>query len=132
MPDAATPTRPTTAPPSTDAGQRRAVRSGLDDLDDELGAQLDAFADGSAAFGFVSSLSRYSRDSELLAQVLEFVLAHDATILTTNFLLRPREAFARTPPFISACSYDPLSALTTERMPGLMAKHTRVLIAQNQ
>ncbi|MDN5858326.1 MAG: hypothetical protein L0H84_06860 [Pseudonocardia sp.] len=37
MPDAAIPSRPATTPASTDAGQRRAVRSGLDGLDDDLG-----------------------------------------------------------------------------------------------
>jgi len=79
---------------------------------------------------FTSSLSRYSRDSALLATVLEFVLAHGGTILTTNFLLRPGDAVARRPPLIGADTHDPLSVITTDRLLGLHAKYVRRLLEQ--
>lgn len=67
----------------------------------------------------MSSLSRISRDSVLLATVVEFVLAHQGTRLTMNCLLRPGEAFVRRPPLIGPASHDPLSVVTEERLSGV-------------
>jgi hypothetical protein len=57
------------------------------------------------------------------------MLAHGGAILTTNFLIRPGETFARRPPLIAADSHNPLSAMTPERLPGLQAKFVRDLLA---
>lgn len=130
MPRPGVPDRPAGAPAVRDTARVRVVRSGLDALDDDLLARLDAVADGSSPLGFCSSLSRYSRDTRLLCQVLDVVLAHGGSLLTTNFLIRPGEVFSRRPPFVAACSYDPVSVLTPDRMPGLAAKYTRIVIEQ--
>ncbi len=90
---------------------------------------LSAVADDAADVLFTSSLSRYSRHSVVLAGVLEFVVAHEGSILTTNFLLRPGEAFARRSPLAAANSHDPLSVLSLDRLPGLHAKYARGVLA---
>jgi hypothetical protein len=105
-------------------------RSALSALDQVLLSSLEAVAAGRTDVLVTSSLSRYSRDYTLLGTVLEFVLAHGGTILTTNFLLRPREVFARRPPLIGADSHDPLSPITTDRLPGLHAKFVRRLLEE--
>jgi hypothetical protein len=130
MPRSSPPNRLVGMPVRRDTSSIMAVRSGLDPLDDELLERLDEIADGTSRLGFCSSLSRYSRDSTLLNQVLDFILAHNATLLTTNFLIRPGEVFSRRPPFVAACSHDPFSALNFDRMPGLAAKYTRIVIQQ--
>ena len=106
-------------------------RSALAALDEPLLRQLAAVATGDQQVFFTSSLSRVSRDSVLLATVLEFVLAHGGTLLTTNFLLRPGEAFSRRPPLIAANTHNPLAALTDAGLSGLHAKHVRHLLAEH-
>ena len=49
---------------------------------------------GGAIFGF-SALSRLSRNSHKLFQVLEFLLAHNTKLITTNYLLTDREVWFR-------------------------------------
>jgi hypothetical protein len=43
----------------------------------------------------VSALSRYCRNSAKLHRILAFLLAHQATVLTTNYLIRPTDVWAR-------------------------------------
>lgn len=71
------------------------VLGGLDlRFDDNLYAQMEAATEGPLV-AYVPSLSRFSRDSGKLHRVLEFLLAHEATILTTNYLLRTGDVFIR-------------------------------------
>jgi hypothetical protein len=42
-----------------------------------------------------SALSRYSRNSEKLHRILEYLLAHSATVLTTNYLIRSSDVWVR-------------------------------------
>lgn len=84
--------------------------------------------DGTIDLPFPSSLSRYSRDSATQALVVETVLAHGGAILTTNFLMRPGEGFARRPPFVATNSHAPLSALSEDRLTRLHAKFVRRML----
>lgn len=128
MPDGPVPELPTPGAHEISAGKVR--RSALAALDEPLVRDLTALGSGEMEVAFASSLSRYSRNSTVLATVVEFVLAHGGTLLTTNFMIRPGEAFSRCPPLVGADSHDPLSVLTTDRLPGLQAKHVRMILKQ--
>lgn len=128
MPDGPIPELP--EPGNHEDSGGKVCRSALSALDEVLIANLTAVAAGEMGVVFVSSLSRFSRNSTLLATVIEFVLAHGGTFLTTNFLLRPREAFCRRPPLIGADSHDPLSKLCMDRLPGLQAKYVQTIREQ--
>jgi hypothetical protein len=58
----------------------------------------------------VSALSRYSRNSAKLHRILEYLLAHGATILTTNYLIRRTDLWIR--------RGDLVKPIATIRMPG--------------
>jgi len=63
------------------------VLSGIDQRFDRRAlALLEAVAAGEMQVVVISALSRFSRDSRKLLRMLEFVLAHGASVLTTNFL----------------------------------------------
>lgn len=125
MPDGPIPELP--PPGMHEAVGGKVRRSGLSTLDDQFLRNLQAVAEGEMDVLFASSLSRFSRDSGRLASVIEHVLAHRGTLLTTNFLLRPREAFSRRPPLIGANSHDPLSVITTDGLSGLHVKYVRLI-----
>lgn len=82
---------------------------------------------------YTSALSRYSRDSAKLHRVLEFLLAHGATILTTNYLLRPGDVWVRRGDLVKPNSEDPTVGIGDTR--GLSGRHrniARMVIAQIQ
>jgi hypothetical protein len=128
MPDGPVPELPEPGMHKMSAGRVR--RSALSALDGPLVRELSALGSGEIEVAFASSMSRYSRNSILLATVVEFVLAHGGTLLTTNFLLRPGEAFCRRPPLVGSASHDPLSKLSADRLPGLQAKKVRKIQKQ--
>ncbi|MFP5073088.1 hypothetical protein ACLFMI_25935 [Pseudonocardia nantongensis] len=108
----------------------RQVRCGLDPVDDDLLQMLGSIETGASEILVTSSLSRYNRGSTRLARVLEFVLGHGGAVLTTNFLIRPREVFARRAPFLGANSEEPLAQLSTDRLSGLHARYVRDVLEQ--
>jgi hypothetical protein len=59
-----------------------------------------------------SALSRYSRNSDKLHRTLEYLLAHRATILTSNYLIRPTDVFVRREPLVRPDSTDPYTSIT--------------------
>jgi hypothetical protein len=71
-----------------------------------------------------SALSRYSRDSAKLHRVLEFLLAHRATILTTNYLIRPADVWVRRGDLVKPNSRDPYAGLADTR--GLAGTHRKL------
>lgn len=103
----------------------RIHRSALSAPDDRLVQLLSLVSDERVGSLATSSMSRYSRNSVALAEIIEHILAHGATLLTTNFLLRPKEAFARRAPLIGADSYEHLNGVTTDRLAGIHAKYLR-------
>ncbi|MER7141298.1 hypothetical protein ABZ593_32065 [Streptomyces sp. NPDC012617] len=54
----------------------------------------------------LSALSRLSRNSTKQLRVLEFLLAHGTTVVTTNCLLSPDTVGVRTRPLVKPDSYD--------------------------
>ncbi|RKS78653.1 hypothetical protein BZB76_0072 [Actinomadura pelletieri DSM 43383] len=60
---------------------------------------------------FVPALSRFSRNSDKLMRVVEFLLAHGVTILTTNYMLRPQDVWVRRRQLVKPDSYDPSKGL---------------------
>jgi len=66
------------------------VFSGIDPrFDQELINQLSVVVqDQAPSMFFVSALSRFSRNSDKQLSIIELLLAHNVTILTTNYMLR--------------------------------------------
>ncbi|GAA3781261.1 hypothetical protein GCM10022225_82060 [Plantactinospora mayteni] len=71
-----------------------------------------------------SALSRYSRSSAKLHRVLEYLLAHSATILTTNYLIRPKDVWVRRGSLVKPNSEDPYAGLAQTR--GLTGAHRKL------
>lgn len=71
-----------------------------------------------------SALSRYSRNSEKLHRILEFLLAHDATILTTNYLIRPADVWVRRGALVKPDSRQPYAGVIDTR--GLAGTHRKL------
>jgi len=68
-----------------------------------------------------SALSRYSRNSAKLHRTLEILLAHGATILTTNYLIRPTDVWVRRGQLIKPVSNDPYKGIAEAQ--GLSGAH---------
>src|SRR5262249_9056407 len=82
---------------------------------------------------YTSALSRYSRNSAKLHRILEFLLAHGAAILTTNYLLRPGDVWVRRGDLVKPNSGDPDIGLGDLR--GLSGTHRNIakaVLAQSQ
>src|SRR5579859_986767 len=73
---------------------------------------------------YVSALSRYSRDSERLHQILEYLLARDTTVLTTNYLIRPTEVWVRRRALIKPDKKDPYAGIRQSH--GLTGVHRKI------
>ncbi len=72
------------------------VFSGVDPrLDQTSYGQLKIAQEEEGLILGLSSLSRISRNSRKLFGILEFLLAHNATVITTNYLLTRREVWFR-------------------------------------
>lgn len=77
--------------------------------------------------GFVlctSALSRYSRNSDKLHRILEYLLSHNATILTTNYLIRPTDVWVRRGTLVKPDSRDPYAGIAQTR--GLTGTHRKL------
>ena len=68
-----------------------------------------------------ASLSRISRHLGKLMRAMEYLLAHDAPILTANYLLRPHEVWVRRGELAPVDHGDPLAAWRDPR--GLSGVH---------
>jgi hypothetical protein len=88
--------------------------------DEELRALLHRAATGDVVL-HVPALSRYARDSARLHAVLEFLLAHRATILTSNYLIRPSDVWVRHGDLVSPDGDDPYEGVRDTR--GLTGAH---------
>jgi hypothetical protein len=92
-------------------------------FDQNLYAALQHVAQGDDLL-YTSALSRYSRNSAKLHRVLEFLLAHGATILTTNYLLRPGDVWVRRGDLVKPKSDDPCAGISDPR--GLSGAHRNI------
>jgi hypothetical protein len=86
--------------------------------------------------GFVlctSALSRYSRNSDKLHRILEYLLAHNATILTTNYLIRPTDVWVRRGTLVKPDSRHPYTGIAQTRgLTGTHRKLTETITAQHR
>lgn len=73
----------------------------------------------------LSALSRISRNIDKLLRVLEFLLAHGARILITNYLLTNREVWVRRRDLIKPDSAHPISGL--RQLSGLGGAHKKTV-----
>jgi len=71
-----------------------------------------------------STLSRYARNSDKLHRILEYLLAHNATILTTNYLIRPTNVWVRRGTLVKPDSRDPYTCIAQTR--GLTGTHRKL------
>ncbi|MFG1652481.1 hypothetical protein ACGFIE_21385 [Micromonospora sp. NPDC049275] len=118
-----------TAPPSDD--DTVTVFSAIDPrFDQGLVDLLAKAADGNFVL-CTSALSRYSRNSEKLHRILEFLLAHRATILTTNYLIRHTDVWVRRGALVKPDSSKPFAgALDTQGLAGTHRKIAESVAAQ--
>lgn len=86
---------------------------------------LQSAADDEGLLLGLSALSRLSRNADKLLRTLEFLLAHNARILTTNHLITSREAWTRRGSLIKPDSANPMAGL--HRFEGLNGAHKKTL-----
>ena len=91
--------------------------------DPGLAALLRQAATGDAVVR-VPALSLYSRDSRRLHGILEYLLAHRASILTTNYLIRPADVWVRRGDLVRPDAADPDVGLRD--LHGLTGAHRQV------
>jgi hypothetical protein len=73
---------------------------------------------------YTSALSRYSRNSVKLLRVLEYLLAHGASVLTSNYLIRPTDVWVRRGRFVKPDHDHPEAGLGQPR--GLVGAHRKL------
>jgi hypothetical protein len=103
-------------------GHATVVFSGIDQ---EAIGTLQRAAQGEGLILATSSLSRLSRNSRKLLRVLEFLLAHRAKILTTNYLLTSKEVWVRHRHPVRPDSDHPLVGLHDQA--GLRGAHRKTV-----
>lgn len=106
------------------------VLSGIDPRIDQ--SALTYFTGESVLLG-VSALSRIARHSGKLMRILDYLLAHDSRVITTNHLLTSREVYTRRAQLVKPDSMRPVSGI--HRMEGISGAHLKTVksyIAQLQ
>jgi hypothetical protein len=118
--------------PVTDQVQRPSeafdivVLSGIDTrFDHTMVASMHEAAQTHGLVLGISALSRLSRNSTQLLRVLEYFLAHQAKILTTNYLLTDRDAWVRRHTLIKPNSRDLIAGLSDST--GLSGAHRKTV-----
>lgn len=100
------------------------VFSGIDPRFDQTAIQILEAAGGELAIG-LSGLSRFSRNSGKLLRVLEFLLAHRARVITTNYLLTCDEVWVRRKGLVRPDSVRPMGGLGD--LSGLSGAHRKAV-----
>jgi hypothetical protein len=86
---------------------------------------LKAALEGPGLIVGFSALSRISRNSDKLLRVLEFLLAHEARVLTTNYLLADGEVWVRKKELVKPDSHDWLAGWKVSK--GLSGAHRKTV-----
>ena len=73
----------------------------------------------------LSSLTRISRNSRKLLRVMEFLLAHQAKVLTTNYLLTCKEVWGRRHELVKPDSESPMAGF--RNLSGLNGSHRKTV-----
>ncbi|BET45080.1 recombinase family protein [Streptomyces ardesiacus] len=88
-------------------GGQSVIASAVDPrFDQALLAMMQRVEEGNVNVVPLSALSRLSRNSTKQLRVLEFLLAHGVTVLTTNYLLSPDRVGVRARPLVKPDSYN--------------------------
>jgi hypothetical protein len=98
----------------------------LSAIDPRFDQRLVEMLDAAAFQGVVlwlSALSRISRNLDKLLQALEFLIAHNATILTTNYMIRSSDVWVRQGSYVNPVSNDPTACL--RHTAGLSGAHRK-------
>lgn len=103
------------------------VLSGIDVRFDQNSLRLLEAARKAGMVIVVSGLSRISRNSRKLLRVAEFFLAHQATILTTNYLLTGKDVSVRRRELVKPDSARPVDGF--QNMIGLTGSHRKTVDA---
>jgi hypothetical protein len=103
------------------------VLSGIDPGFDHNALRLLQVAESEEMMIALSSLSRISRNSRKLLRVVEFLLARQATVLTTNYLLTCKEASVRRHELVKPDSVRPLDGF--QNTSGLTGSHRKTVEA---
>jgi hypothetical protein len=103
------------------------VLSGIDPRFDQNALQLLQAAENEEMLIALSGLSRISRNSRKLLRVVEFLLARQATVLTTNYLLTCKEASVRRRELVKPDSLRPMDGL--QNTSGLTGSHRKTVEA---
>ncbi len=101
------------------------VLSGIDPRFDQNALQLLRAAGSGDMVIALSGLSRISRNSRKLLRVVEFFLACQATVLTTNYLLTGKEVSVRRRELVKPDSVRPLDGL--QNTSGLTGSHKKTV-----
>jgi hypothetical protein len=101
------------------------VLSGIDPRFDQNALRLLQAAESEQIMIALSGLSRISRNSRKLLRVMEFFLAHQATVLTTNYLLTCKEASVRRRELVKPDSARPMDGL--QNTSGLSGSHRKTV-----
>jgi hypothetical protein len=101
------------------------IFSGTDPRFEQHGFELLKVAEGGEMLLMLSGLSRISRNSRKLLRVLEFLLAHQARILTTNYLLTGKEVWVRRRELVKPKSETPMDGL--HNLSGLSGSHKKTV-----
>jgi hypothetical protein len=98
--------------PAASSDDRVSVLSAIDDrFDRRLVERLDAAAIRGVVL-WLSALSRISRNLGKLLRALEFLIAHNATVLTTNYMIRSSDVWVRRDSFVKPASNNPAACLS--------------------
>jgi hypothetical protein len=109
--------------PAATSDERMSVLSGIDDrFDRRLVEMLDAAAFQGVVL-WLSALSRISRNLDKLLRALEFLIAHNAIVLTTNHMIRGNDVWVRRGVFVKPVSNDPAACLSDSG--GLSGAHKK-------
>ena len=103
------------------------VLSGIDPRFDHNALQLLQAAQSGDMVIALSGLSRISRNSRKLLRVVEFLLARQATVLTTNYLLTGKEVSVRRRELVQPDSVRPMDGL--QNTSGLTGSHKKTVEA---
>jgi hypothetical protein len=101
------------------------IFSGIDPRFDQNAIQTLQAAESEELLLGLSSLSRISRNSHKLLRVLEFLLAHRAKVLTANYLLTCKEAWARRHELVKPESVNPMAGF--QKLSGLSGSHRKTV-----
>lgn len=94
-------------------------------FDQSLYSLLESALEGPGLIVGFSALSRISRNSDKLLRVLEFLLAHKARVLTTNYLLADGEVWVRKRELVKPDSHDWMSGWKVSK--GLSGAHRKII-----